>query len=229
MSSQVIQNTSKEGESGFNFDKWINDSGLLDIKELFIKHNATTCKTLTFVSVEIQTMMTDPELLAQPLMIPKIMSALHNISSYVVTIVISEAEQAVIDLLKQNLKLLDKINTDLQTLKIEYPKSKQKLYNQKMKQIKTVKTKINSTFDHLFDALNKRKQFLLQQVNNIKLTQNTYDEKKKNDDEKEFETDIINICENKIKNLKIFLKENEEKYDKIISTNKDKTDRKKKK
>eukprot|EP01084_Bolivina_argentea_P215845 366540_1 len=225
MSSQVISETSNEGENGFNFEQWITDNALQDIQSLFIKHNATTSKKLTLVSVEIQTLMTDPELLAKPQMIPKIMSGIHNISTYVITIILSQEEQNVMDTIKQNLKSLEETEHELNKLKHEYPKSKQNVDNRKLEQIKKTKTKINEIFDNLFNALNKRKQALVDQLNVLSLDKNNYNNNDcKDDDEKEI--DVISLCQQNIVNSRKYLKEKEKQYNNLISTNKNKSERK---
>ena len=78
MSSQVVTSTEGENES-FDFVKWINKHQLQEIKDLFIKHNATTPSTLTISSPQLQALMMDPILLSQPIYIQKILNAMTNI------------------------------------------------------------------------------------------------------------------------------------------------------
>ena len=85
MSSQVI--TSVVGENNnqqnneFNFEDWINKNNLHAVKELFIKHKATTILTLNLSSNQLQSLMTDPILFGKHAQeIPKIMNAVQTIS-----------------------------------------------------------------------------------------------------------------------------------------------------
>ena len=81
MSSQVV--TSNEGEKNqnqFNFESWIVKWKLVEIKDLFIKHNATTRNALKTSSSQFQSMIIDPVLLMKPQYIPKILLALQDIS-----------------------------------------------------------------------------------------------------------------------------------------------------
>ena len=86
MSSQVVTTTEGENDnqrnnkSRFNFEDWINKNDLNKVKELFIKHNATTILTLNLSSLQLQSLMTDPLLLSKPQQIPKIMNAIQSIS-----------------------------------------------------------------------------------------------------------------------------------------------------
>eukprot|EP01084_Bolivina_argentea_P003043 5679_1 len=219
--AQDIEDTTVEGE-GFNFDQWVNDNELQEIEQLLRSHNATTTAQLTLVSSEIQSLMTDPQLLAKSYMIPKIMSALHNISTSVITIVVSEKEQAVVNKIETNLKTLDEIQEKINTLAIEFPQSEQKLEQQKLQKIKTTKIKINQTFANLFDALNKRKEYLLNQLNNTTSKDNNNDYKH-NDDEKK--SDIITSCKKSVTNLRKFLKQKKTNYNKLIRTKKHKSER----
>eukprot|EP01083_Nonionella_stella_P248159 859500_1 len=195
----------------FNFNQWIIKYELLSVQELFIKHAATTKSTLQFFSPSIQSFMCDPLVLSQPLMLPKIMNALHNISVSVVTIVISKEEQAVIDGINLNMKTLEGMQEEVNMLKVEYPKSRERAQESQMEQIETVSAKINTTFNQLFDAFTQRRQSLLKELNCFKLYSI-------NDNEL-----VLNIDD--IRDLSAFLKGKEGEYNALISSDKDSVER----
>ena len=74
--------TSNEGEvaGGFNFNEWISHNGLDSVKNIFIRHNATTPQSLTISCDEFKAVMQDPLLFQQSHMIPKILDAIQNIN-----------------------------------------------------------------------------------------------------------------------------------------------------
>ena len=83
MSSQVATlNDNDEGENedkNFNFDNWVNKWELNEIKYLFKTHNALTVSALNVASTELQGLMVDPELLSNPMYIPKLMKAVQHL------------------------------------------------------------------------------------------------------------------------------------------------------
>ena len=216
MSSQLLSNTTNKGENGFDFNKWIIDNQLTQLRQVFIDHNATTSERLTLLSPEIQKVMTDQRILGTPQCIPTVMKALHNIDNYMITRALSQEEQSVINSIKASLESLDETEIEFNKLKQEY------LFNQ----IQTTKichaiiTKINEAFDILIGALNKRKKELLDKVNNIESKAN----RSNNDDEKE--TDITSLCHDDIKSLRMFLKDKEKKYNDLLIENKGELDTK---
>ena len=66
--------------TGFNFNTWIIQNDLIEVKDLFIKHNVTTTSTLQLTSSEFQSLMTDPLLFTNTKQIPKIMNAMQTMS-----------------------------------------------------------------------------------------------------------------------------------------------------
>ena len=200
-----------------DFDEWISNNGLGQIKHLFVKHGVTNMDKFTLISTEMQCLMQDEELRGKANMIPKIMNILHNITSNVVTVVISEEEQQVIHSIKRYLQSLHETENELNKLKYEYSQSQQRMKNPKLQQIEETKTKINQTFDKLLNALNQRREALLNQVDNFEYDTN-------NDDEEE--DDILSSCKQNIESLRLFLKEKEMRYNNLTSTNDDRKDRK---
>ena len=228
--SHVHDETSVEGE-GFNFNQWLIKNDLLTLKELFIKLKANTASTLQITSNEMQSVMTDMDFLSQPQMVPKVMTAIHQLSATVektvdriVTVVLSEKEQAVIDDIKMNLKTVDGMEEEVNRLKSQYPKSQQRVENMEKEQITAITAKINETFDGLFAALTQRKQALLEQLNLIETKKKEEDDAKHNDDD-EKEVDELIVCTEKIDNLRQFLKDKEVKYNDLLSAQKDSAER----
>ena len=173
---------------------------------------------IAITSSEIQQLMADPELLSQPQMVPKIMVALHHLSTVsVVTIVLSEKEQAVIDGIKSKLKTLDEVQEEVNRLKSEYPQSQQRVENLKTTQFEAVTVQIKETFDPLISALTLRKQSLLNQLNDIKLAMES--------EHDELKEDELTECTQNINDLRHFLKEQQEKYHGLISVEKDHAER----
>ena len=73
--------TNNEGELkfAFNFNQWISSNNLTEIKDIFIKHNATTMSTLKYTSKEFKSLMMDQDILQKSYLIPSIMGAIQNL------------------------------------------------------------------------------------------------------------------------------------------------------
>eukprot|EP01084_Bolivina_argentea_P024965 46466_1 len=79
--SQVATAITDEGED-FNFDSWISQNSLSDIKNIFIKHNATSLSSLSLTSPALQSVMTDQQLLLKhSTKIPLIMIAIQKLTA----------------------------------------------------------------------------------------------------------------------------------------------------
>ena len=213
--SQVFNETGAE-EERFNFQQWIIDNKLFTLKNLFIKHGATNATTLQISSPEMQRLMVDPDFLAQPQMVPKIVMATHHLDVFnkIVTVVLSEREQAVMNRIKRELEAVDQMKNEATRLKTEYPKRRKQFENIKRIRIVAVTAQINQTFDALFAALSKRKGDLLQQLHRIEIR---YD-----DDEKDTE---MSHCAKNIDHLRSFLKQKEKQYHALISVSKNSAER----
>ncbi len=59
--SQVATAITDEGED-FNFDLWISQNNLSDIKNIFVKHKATSLSSLSLTSPALQSVMADQQL-----------------------------------------------------------------------------------------------------------------------------------------------------------------------
>ena len=214
----MSQNFNEAGteEEGFNFHQWMIDNKLLTLKNLFIKHGATNATTLQISSPEMQRLMIDPDFLSQPQMVPKIVMATHHLDVFenIVTVVLSEEEQAVINRIKRELEAADQMKNEATHLKSEYPKRRKEFENSKRKRIVAVTDQINETFDALFAALSKRKEDLLHRLHGI---ESQYDNDEKNTE--------MSHCSNNIDHLKSFLRQKEKQYHALISVSKNNAER----
>eukprot|EP01084_Bolivina_argentea_P317652 550785_1 len=199
MSSQV--STSKEGERDFNFDNWIIKHDLVEVKELFIKHNATRIAALKLTSTEFQSLMTDPVLFSKAHAMPKILNAMQSMSTVVVKtesiikVVIGEDEQKIIDTIEENLKSIDKFEAVSNKLNDDLPKSILRINNEKLKQINISINKVNKTFDNILNIVKRKKENILNKLNDIKSKINNNNNNNNNNDEKEVDL-ILNIKDN---------------------------------
>ena len=64
----------------FDFEQWVNQNELQTVKNLFIKHGAITSSKLSVNSSNFQSLMTDTELYAKGHVIPKIITAVHELA-----------------------------------------------------------------------------------------------------------------------------------------------------
>ena len=215
--SQVVDETNAEGE-GFNFNQWLIQNDLVSFKPLFAKHGATTTATLQITSPEMRALMADPLFYSKPQLVPNMMTAIHQLSVPVVTVVLSEKEQAVIDTINQNMKRVHGMRRQVDVLKSKYPKSQQRVRNMKREQMDLVAVKITETFDVLCTALNQRKQDLLDQLQKRRVKEGVDGDAKHNDDDDE-ELEELTNCTEKIDNLELFLKSKAKEYNALISTN----------
>ena len=71
--------TNTTGEGDFNFNSWITQNGLDEVKDLFEKHGLIKPEYLTIGSNEFKSLMTDPLLYQKSHMMPMIMDAMQTI------------------------------------------------------------------------------------------------------------------------------------------------------
>eukprot|EP01084_Bolivina_argentea_P176821 305922_1 len=176
MSSQLL--TGDNGENDFDFDEWISIHNLDEVKQLFIKHGATTKQSLTLISDQFKALMVDKELFTKSHMIPSIMDAMNK-TQKVIKVIISENEQLVINNIKQNLQTLQKLEQEIDNLKDAHSKIQLQTKNEQIKQIEDIQKKITKLFQNIFDAFNIKKETLLKKAEILKnnITQNEEDEK----------------------------------------------------
>ena len=216
-----VDETTAEGE-GFNFNQWLIDNDLVTMKELFIKHGATIATKLQISSPEMQRLLVDPEFLSQPQMVPKLVMATHHLDMVekIVTVVLSEKEQAVIDHIKRELEAVDQKSEEVNRLKVEYPKSQERFNKVVKKRIEIVTAQINERFDTLFAALEKRKQDWLKQLDEI-TREYGYEADRKDIEE------ALNQWAQYFTDLRTSLKDKDSKYNDLISAKMDNVERKK--
>eukprot|EP01083_Nonionella_stella_P147553 465731_1 len=155
-----------EVEYGFNFDEWITENELEAVKQILIQHKATTLSTLKFGAAEFQAVLTDAQLFAMALMVPKLTNAVYNISKIVVHV--TDEEQQVIDSIKQNLKAMNHTQQEMEKLRVDHPSSIARINASKLQQLAQSERKVNEIFDSLCDILNDRRQAILHEIDEIK-------------------------------------------------------------
>eukprot|EP01084_Bolivina_argentea_P024964 46465_1 len=182
--SQVATAITDEGED-FNFDSWISQNSLSDIKNIFIKHNATSLSSLSLTSPALQSVMTDQQLLLKhSTKIPLIMIAIQKLpdTSPRMKILIQEDEDIVMEQLKENIYTLEKMKTEFKSLKQKLPQSVERVKNIKMEQIQKTINKINKICNDITNAVKARQNLLVQQLESIK-TESIKEQKNNNDDD----------------------------------------------
>eukprot|EP01083_Nonionella_stella_P275049 934072_1 len=227
MSSLVTVTLPHEGEqedveTGFNFDEWIIENELESIKQILIQHKANTLSRLRVDATEFQSVVTDPQMLAKAHMLPQLMKSVYNISKLkLVTIVVADEEQQVIDSIKHNLKSLNQTQQDIEKLRVDHPTSIKRINASKLEGVKQAELKVNQIFDQLCDVLNARRKAILKQIDEIKSNVNRI-----GDDDDEKEVDMISLCTESIDNCTQFLKQQHKAYNTLTSTNENRADRK---
>eukprot|EP00483_Globobulimina_turgida_P008214 UN08230 len=181
-----IEETAKEGEGDFNFDAWVHANNLAEIKDLFIKHKATTPQTFKFTSQQFKNLMVDPQLFAKSYMIPRVYDAMQKIHVYdqpKQRVVITEDEEIAMEEMKENLRKAKDVEKELNDLKEKYPKSLKRIKDVKLREIQQTKNKINKSFQDLKNALYVKRVNLLKKVQQIEQQQEneSCDDKKEND------------------------------------------------
>eukprot|EP01083_Nonionella_stella_P174037 602211_1 len=78
MAAQGIT-TAKLETSTFNFNQWVNENKLNEIKDLLRKHKMTNINSLRTTSAEYFKLMSDPALLAKGHALPRLMAALQKV------------------------------------------------------------------------------------------------------------------------------------------------------
>eukprot|EP01083_Nonionella_stella_P177234 622294_1 len=103
-------------------------------------------------------------------LMPAVIQAIQKLTRSATSpfIVISEAENTVMKRIGSNLNTLKELRTELDVLQRKYPQSVTKIRNQKLNQIETAYNKVNQTFDAITNALNKKRQGILNELNDLK-------------------------------------------------------------
>ena len=143
------------------------------------------------------------------------MNTIRRNHSCVVTVVLSEKEQAVIDRILKELQTADEMEEDVTRLKSEYPKSQERFENMRRKQIETVADQINMAFDALSTALDVRRQRLLLELQEMRHSDNGDAE----------HIDELLVCTENIGDLRTFLRQKEREYNNTISMKRNNAER----
>eukprot|EP01083_Nonionella_stella_P104034 297728_1 len=233
MNSQIATAITDDGEGDtFNFDNWIIKHDLISIKDLFVKHNATTLAILiNLSSPQLQALMIDHQLLSKPQMLIKIMNGVQTLlvttendtsKPSILKVIISEKEQLVINTIEASLESLYEMEVVLNSLSEEYPKSLNRINSDKLEKIEIAIQKTNKIFDGISDAINNKRENVLSKLNTMKsqINNDSYDK----DDDKE--SDIISNTQNRINETRELLQEQAKLCDELTSSNEKRNERK---
>eukprot|EP01083_Nonionella_stella_P065041 170041_1 len=157
----ALLNTVAAGESdGFDFNQWMIHNQLVDVKELFIKHNMTSPDALNTLSDEFHQLMSDPKLLEKGHLIPTILASLKKVTKpKIVKILISEQEDEAQTKLNQYDIAISLLNNTLNELD-----------DQLTSNIKECKLQIESLFGDIITQINSKKQAINTKLKSIEQT-----------------------------------------------------------
>ena len=162
-SPEVVTNS--KGEPQFNFDQWIQENGLSDIKHIFQRHGAVTPDKLTMTSKEFNAgVMVDPELFTtNSSLIPQIMQAMRCSKQRVV---ITEVEDIAMDKAgKEHEKIMEDVH-----------KFEKMIRNTNANHVETQKL-ITEKFKEIVDLLKEREKQLMTELEEVRSTKTDLFEK----------------------------------------------------
>eukprot|EP01084_Bolivina_argentea_P177788 307451_1 len=136
------------------------------------------------------------------------------------TIVISEKEQSVIDSIHANMKILDKIESELSWLNNGYPQSVNKIKTTKLNLINNTKTKMKNVFDDIRKTLTLKEKELFHELEQIENNINNKNENK--------EMEILSNSGIALKKARQYLKEQKEICYDLMTNHKNRNERKEK-
>eukprot|EP01083_Nonionella_stella_P091447 255688_1 len=178
--------------STFNFNQWVNDSKLNEIKDLLRKHKMTNIRTLRTTSAEYFKLMSDTALLSKAHALPTLVSALQKIEMnitaaphvQVIRIVISEEEQHAVDKLRQYSSKLSDLEKEMDRVVNPY--------------IGKCTEDIELLFSDLIEEIRRKKEEFLSEMNDICVykTEQTSDKLKAIVGERQRVKDALNECDN---------------------------------
>eukprot|EP01083_Nonionella_stella_P040291 109435_1 len=118
MAAQGIT-TAKLETSTFNFNQWVNENKLNEIKDLLRKHKMTNINSLRTTSAEYFKLMSDPALLAKGHALPRLMAALQKVPRnttppQVIRIMISKEEEDTVDKLRKYSSKLSDLQKEME-------------------------------------------------------------------------------------------------------------------
>eukprot|EP01084_Bolivina_argentea_P006351 12030_1 len=221
----VITSAIGEGNVDFDFNEWIHQNGLKEIKVNLIKYKMTTIDTISTQSAEFRQFMCDPVVLTtKAYLMPKLFAAIDKIAKQSIAtsdimskskhIIVTEEENSVLDTLQTKLKELDIFQKTVDRLTKELPQSVHRMKQEKLNQIQRANKKITALFDKLDAALKKSKEKIMNDLNEIKLdivNEQIMDGNKKNDVltqcaktlnlEKQYLTTKLELCHEKLETM----------------------------
>ena len=163
-------------ESLFDFDRWINENNLNDIKSILIKHDLNIKANLSTQSKQFTSFICDPALFETNIhLMPNAVAAIQKLSSTETPgnnetpgkpfVVISEKEENILQSLQTNLDELTEKDKLTKSLNKKYEQSINDMNTRKTSKINTTKNKILSYFEKTINEISVKKQELLQELN----------------------------------------------------------------
>lgn len=197
MANMLLQhndtNTGEQEREPFDFNQWIIEFELLDIKQCFIEHNMNTLGTLNMDNNNFSGLMIDEKILSQSHLIPKIIKGIQSLKHLQQTqppqsklIFMTAKEDEVLRNIQNYIDELDKLQTEFeneinQNIQIKKQKDYKRVsvYNQlNISSLDAVQHKIDKYFTKLHQILNDKQQTLDRLVNVYKTEindiENTY-------------------------------------------------------
>ena len=201
----------------FSFEIWLKKNDLLKYKELFIQHKMTTIDTISTSSSYYSQLLSNPQIVSDPLLISKIALTVNNLQT-----AYKQLKDDVIIKMENKLKELNKYerntgdhNKNIINKNGELSKSllfNHQLYevekNKDETQLNEIRVQIQELFLSIFKILKQKEQIILKKFKNVQqeilIKYNKIIEKmKKNDDEimiqKDYLNQHINLYKHKIK------------------------------
>ena len=182
--------TMASSDSGsWNFDQWLKDNQLQTLKQLFIDHKMCTVKDLRIDNKHFMGLMTDQRLLLNASMIPRIVSAIHNLQAMRLNNnnnniynnnnnkddkkqnSMIEEENDIIKTIQEYQNNMDKFHGEFKQIQVRYQNKKMQdneeltKYKEKNKEMEMIKSRINRSFDKLRNIINDQQQQLNDKIN----------------------------------------------------------------
>eukprot|EP01084_Bolivina_argentea_P272382 463743_1 len=153
-----------EGEMDqFDFNQWIMDNQLNDVKQLFLKHNMKSTDALNTVSDEFHNLMSDPKLLEKGHLIPAILTALKKVTKpKLIKILVTKEEQEAEAQLNQYQNKISSFNDALNELN-----------NKLTSKVKECETQIESLFNEIITTVHSKKNEITNKLKNIEQQKRT--------------------------------------------------------
>eukprot|EP01084_Bolivina_argentea_P138273 243460_1 len=158
----------------FDFNQFVKQNKLDEIKDLLIKHKMVTTVALSTTSNEFRNLMCDPQTMTKShleiviFLLNKINKLQLKIQQIKPIVVISEKENNVIKGMKESLKILQSLETEINDIKQKYPKSVSTIRSAKNQAIENVKKKVVESISVIEQRLQAKKVEIIDQLDALK-------------------------------------------------------------